>query len=297
MQTIDRDETFDLDRFIRTSGRVDLCEVEWERVNDPPLTPDEVRVLRYMMDIEAHTVIFLRDLLATHAAFDQNVTAFLSCWNYEEFWHGEAFSRLLGEAGIPIAPDREEVVHDSAYPTRRRRLHRIRRQLGSRGYLGHVGTLLGSAVAERDFVAIPMTWGMVNELTTAAGYRRIVATTENQPLIQVLRAITKQERRHYAFYRAQARERLVRSPRARRLVRWSLDNLWSPVGTGIRPQAETDFVVTTVFNDAGGVAELQELDATVASLPGLDGTRYLTDSLREAADRRGVPVAGASGST
>ena len=63
--------------------------------------------LRYMMDIETNTVIFLRDVLATQTAFDPDVTAFLSCWNFEELWHGEAFSRLLGEAGIPVRPDHE----------------------------------------------------------------------------------------------------------------------------------------------------------------------------------------------
>ena len=47
-----------------------------------------------MMDIETHTAIFLRDLLATQAAYEPDVTAFLSCWVYEELWHGEAFSRL-----------------------------------------------------------------------------------------------------------------------------------------------------------------------------------------------------------
>jgi hypothetical protein len=33
-----------------------------------------------MMDIETHTSIYLRDLLATPAAYEPDVTAFLSCW-------------------------------------------------------------------------------------------------------------------------------------------------------------------------------------------------------------------------
>ena len=112
MQRID----FDLDRFIRTSDRVDLSEVEWARVADPPLTAAEVRCLRYMMDIETNTVIFLRDVLATQTAFDPDVTAFLSCWNFEELWHGEAFSRLLGEAGVPVLPDPSRCT--ASLPTR-----------------------------------------------------------------------------------------------------------------------------------------------------------------------------------
>jgi hypothetical protein len=198
MQRID----FDLDRFIRTSDRVDLCEVEWERVSDPPLTAAEIRCLRYMTDIETNTVIFLRDVLATQTAFDPDVTAFLSCWNFEELWHGEAFSRLLGEAGVPVLPDLEPVRRESPYPSRRARTEWIRRRVGANGYVSHMGTLVGSAIASRDFVAIHMTWGAVNELTTLTAYHRMIAKTDNEALIQVLRAIIKQERRHFAFYRA-----------------------------------------------------------------------------------------------
>lgn len=281
MRTVD----FDLDKYIRTSGRVDLSAVEWARADDPPLSPAEVRILRYMMDIESHTVVFMRDLLATHAAFDPAVTTFLCCWNFEELWHGEAFSRLLGEAGIQIEPDAEPVVHDSPYPSRRARNQWIRRRLGARGYVSHLGTLLGSAIADRDFVAIHMTWGAVNELTTLTAYHRMIAGTDNVPLVQVLRAIIKQERRHFAFYRAQARMRLAESVRARLLVRWSLDHLWAPVGTGVRPQAETDFVVSSLFSDAEGLVALKEMDSTIADLPGLDGTHYLTEAAERCAER------------
>lgn len=281
MQTTD----FDLDKFIRSSGRVDLSEVEWHRAGESPLTPAEVRVLRYMMDIESHTVVFMRDLLATHAAHDPDVTAFLCCWNFEELWHGEAFSRLLGEAGIDVSPDAEPVTHDSPYPSRRMRNHWIRRRLGAQGYLSHLGTLIGSAIAEDDFVAIHMTWGAVNELTTLTAYHRMIAKTDNVPLVQLLRAIIKQERRHFAFYRAQARRRLADSPRARRLVRWSLDHLWAPVGTGIRPQAETDFLVSYLFGDEDGAAALQEMDRTIAELPGLVGVHYLSEAAKQIAVR------------
>lgn len=59
------------------------------------------------MDIESHTVVFLRDLLSTRAVLEPGVTAFLSCWVYEELWHGEAFSRFLGEAGYELGPVNE----------------------------------------------------------------------------------------------------------------------------------------------------------------------------------------------
>ena len=275
MQTID----FDLDRFIRTSGRVDLSEVEWARASRSPLTDTEVRVLRYMMDIETNTVIFLRDVLATQTAFDPDVTAFLSCWNFEELWHGEAFSRLLGEAGVPVRPDHETVTHDSRYPSRRSRIEWIRRRIGAKGYVSHLGTLLGSAIASEDFIAIHMTWGAVNELTTLTAYRRMIAKTENVALTEVLRAIIKQERRHFAFYRAQARVRLAESQRARRLVRWTHGSSLGarrhryPAAGGDRSSSwPTCSTIPTA-----AVAS-KEMDGIVAELPGLEGTHYLCRS-------------------
>jgi hypothetical protein len=100
---------------------VDLSSVEWDLIHKTPLPEDHARCLTYMMDIETHTAVFLRDLLATRAGFDPDVTAFLSCWAYEEVWHGEAFSRFLGEAGYKLGPDHEVVDAHDAYPTRQMR--------------------------------------------------------------------------------------------------------------------------------------------------------------------------------
>jgi hypothetical protein len=280
---------FDLDRYLRASKRVDLSAVEWDRVGDQPVSDEEARCLTYMMDIESHTVIFLRDLLATRAAFDPDVTAFLSCWVYEELWHGEAFSRFLGEAGYRVPPTYEHVRGDDPYPTRFDRNQWIRRKVGTKGYVSHIGTLLGSAFV-RDFVAVHMTWGAVNELGTLTGYHRIIAKTEHPVLIQLLQAVIKDERRHFAFYRAQARMRLARSRQARVVTRWALEHLWAPVGTGVRPQAETDFVIHSIFGDADGLVAVKEMEATLGELPGLEGTNFLSEALEAGARRIGKPL-------
>ena len=280
---------FDLDRYLRASKRVDLSSVEWDRIEEDPVSRDEARVLTYMMDIESHTVIFLRDLLATRAAFDPEVTAFLSCWVYEELWHGEAFSRFLGEAGYRVAPAYEAVRGDDPFPTRFDRNQWIRRRVGTKGYVSHLGTLLGSALV-RDFVAVHMTWGAVNELGTLTGYHRIIAKTDHPVLIQLLQSVIKDERRHFAFYRAQARMRLARSRQARKVTRWALEHLWAPVGTGVRPQAETDYVIHSVFGDADGLVAVKEMEHTIGELPGLEDTTFLTEALAAAAGRLGKPL-------
>jgi hypothetical protein len=239
-----------------------------------------------MMDIESHTVIFLRDLLATRAAFDPDVTAFLSCWVYEELWHGEAFSRFLGEAGYQLGPDGERVWGDAPYPTRGARNTWIRRKLGAKGYVSHLATLAAASLV-KDFVALHMTWGAVNELSTLSGYHRLIATTRHPILVDLLNRIIKDERRHFAFYRSQARMRLERSRQARKVVRWALQHLWAPVGTGVRPQAETDFVIGHLFGGDDGLAAARDLDATVGELPGLGGIRIAQDARTDALRRLG----------
>jgi rubrerythrin len=284
MAAVTTTEDFDLDKYLRASKRVDLSRVEWDLIGRTTLPPAHARCLVYMMDIETHTAIFLRDLLATRAAFDPDVTAFLSCWAYEEVWHGEAFSRFLGEAGYTLPPGHEVIRADHAYPTRVDRTQRIRRAVGRKGYLSHVATLMGSA-AVRDFVAIHMTWGAANELTTLSAYHRLIAKTEHPQLVQMLTAIIKDERRHFAFYRAQARLRLARSRRARAITRWAMDHMWAPVGTGVRPQNETDFIATYLFGDDDGAATLRDMQATMAALPGLDGTTFFVDAVAAAHER------------
>src|SRR6266567_3476351 len=277
---------FDLDKYLRASRKVDLGGVRWDEIRSHPVSPAEAWTLAYMMDIESHTVIFLRDLLATRAALEPDVTAFLSCWVYEELWHGEAFSRFLGEAGFALLPDGERVGSDGPYPSRVGRNSWIRRKLQSKGYASHVGTMLGSTLT-RDFPALHMTWGAVNELATLQGYRQMIAKTGNPVLVDLLTRIIKDERRHFAFYRAQARMRLARSAKARAITRWALERLWAPVGTGVRPQEETDFAIAYLFGDDEGRRMAGEMDGILGELPGLAGIRICRTALDETLARIG----------
>ena len=68
---------------------------------DDPLDPDTLRAIEYMHDVELHTICYLRDLLVTPAHNDPDVTTFLSCWAYEELWHGEALGDVLAAHGRP----------------------------------------------------------------------------------------------------------------------------------------------------------------------------------------------------
>ena len=147
---------FDVDRYLRNS-RLDLRDTAWDEVPKHPLSDGDVMCPRYMMDIETHTVIYLRDLLATRSANEPHVTALLSCWVYEELWHGEAFSDFLRAYGIEMPAEPKLPDGRTPLPTRPSRTSKMREQLGVGHKLALLPSMLGSMLI-RDFVALHMTW-------------------------------------------------------------------------------------------------------------------------------------------
>src|SRR6476660_3624154 len=179
---------FDLDRYLRNSKKVDLTGIEWSRIPDHPLSTGDVMCLHYMMDIETHTVIYLRDLLATRVAVDPQITAFLSCWVYEELWHGEAFSDFLRSYGLEVPAEAKLPDGRTPMPTRPARTTELREQMGIGHRLAMLPSMIGSAVM-RDFVALHMTWGAINELTTLTAYHQLIRRSKHPVLHEMLRRI------------------------------------------------------------------------------------------------------------
>src|SRR5438093_13631431 len=98
--------TFDLDAWMARSRALDLSEIDWAAVRLCSVSSDTICTLRYMQDIEFHTIVYMRKLLATRAIDDPEVATFLACWLPEETSHGPALAGLLGAAGHPVGPRR-----------------------------------------------------------------------------------------------------------------------------------------------------------------------------------------------
>jgi hypothetical protein len=276
---------FDIDRYLRNSRRLDLSELDWDDIPNHPLSDGDIMSMHYMMDIEAHTVIYLRDLLATRAAGDPYVTGFLCCWVYEELWHGEAFSDFLRAYGIELPAEPKLPNGSTPLPTRPNRTRRLREQLGAGHRMSLLPTMLGS-ILMRDFVALHMTWGAINELTTLTGYHQLIRRSRHPVLRQMLGRVIQDERRHFAFYRAQAKARLSANARVGKVVRLALKAFWTPVGAGVKSQEEVDALAIYLFGDCDkGREAIREIDATVSELPGLAGLTLLEDSLAAALGR------------
>jgi hypothetical protein len=98
--------TFDVERYIRLSKKVDISDLDLSQAARYPVSDEEIRALTYMTDIESHTVVYLRAILNTCAIEDPQTTAFLSCWAYEEFFHGHTLRQFLNAVGVPLSATR-----------------------------------------------------------------------------------------------------------------------------------------------------------------------------------------------
>lgn len=244
---------FDIDRYLTLVEPLDDSDIDYDAFLTEPLDDDTLRCLRYMHDVEFHTTCYLRDLLVSSAHDDPEITAFLAMWSFEEYWHGEAIAKVLAR-------------HDEA--NGRERIAATRRRVG-RERLTTLAMMFGSAISD-DVVTVALTWGAVNEWTTQAGYVQLAKRSGHPVLGELLRRIAKQEGRHIDFYVSQASERLAASKRARRLTRFALRRKWRPVGSGVMPEAETDYLVAHLFGGDDGESMAQRIDKRLSRLPGLD---------------------------
>jgi hypothetical protein len=254
-----------IDSYKSRARRLDLEGIEFDDFKDRPLPADALRSLRYMHDVEHHTICYLRDLLLTPAHRDPHVTSFLSCWVFEEMWHGEALAQVLAAHG--------EVAGEP-------RVAALRRGRRRREALTAISTLATAALSGRPFIALHMTWGAINEWTTQAGYARLSDTAGHPTLGELLRRIMKQKGGHIDFYASEAMRRLEGSPRAQGLTRNMLKHLWRPVGSGVMPKGEVGFLVNYLFSGEKGAQALERIDRHVDRLPGQSDLHLLTRSMK-----------------
>jgi hypothetical protein len=249
---------FDIADYKRRTDRLRWADLALGRFAVERLEPGALRCVRYMHDVEFHTVCYLRDLLVSPAHYDPEVTSFLSFWVFEEFWHGEALAAVLEAHGEPAGEARVDAM---------------RHRLGWAERLRPLTMMAGSALAGHDFVAVHMAWGAINEWTTQVGYSRLARRAGHPVLTELLKRIMRQEGRHIDFYASQAERRLAASGRARRLTRFALRRFWTPVGSGVMGGEE-------------GLAAARRIDRRVDRLAGLAGLSLLEGSIRSLSTAR-----------
>src|SRR5262249_2606972 len=155
-----------------------------------------IETLHYFADIESQTVYYFLEVAKLRVARDPELLTFLTLWNYEEYFHSYAITRLLEECG------------DGAESSSNRSL-KIR--AGAR-FKVKFEELVQTTIARlfpKSFVAMWMFWGALQECLTTQAYEELARTTKNPVLAELCRRIAKQERRHFAYYFGRAKEKLA----------------------------------------------------------------------------------------
>ena len=262
--------SFSIERYKEESKKLDTTGVAWHEVAANQLSKGDLFCLHYMMDIENHVPLYLSHLLVTRACMDPILTAFLACWNYEELWHGENLGKFLNLYGIEF--DTQD------------RIANVRANLGLQNSVSLMSTMAGSWLL-KDFSAVYLTIGAINELATLTGYGALIRKSGHPVLKDLLGRIIKDERRHFAFYFNSAREWLSGNTNAQRMDRWMLNRVWVPVGQGVKTLEEVDALALHLFDDEQGEEDLLNLDEKIGKLPGLSGIKLMSRALYGARER------------
>jgi len=236
-------------------ARLDISGIDFGAFRSKPVSQEGLRVLRYIHDVEFHTVCYLRDLLMTSAHKDPDITS-----------HGEAIARVLSAHGEKADTER---------------VSEMRARLTVKDRLSPMLHGLGSLLTGESWTAVHMTWGAVNEWTTQATYGRLIAQEHHPVLADLLHRIMRQEGRHIDFYASEAARRLEASPRAQHITRFALRKYWKPVGAGVMPVTELGHLTRYLFASDDGRSVASRVDRHIDRLPGLNGLHLLEGSVAQ----------------
>lgn len=255
-----------IEKFQEQGGRIRTDDLDFEAFRDQPLSDEVLRCIEYMHDIEYQTVLYSRELLMLPSWKDPQFTAFITLWNYEEYWHGQALGRVLAAHDRPAHDERLVAM----------------RSFGKQ-YLfwsPAIFWLLGHGV--RRFPAVHMTWGAINEWTANAAYNRLGQIAGHPTLTTLLGRIMRQEGRHAGFYAAWARDLLEDDRRAQWVTKQFLRRQWDIVGNGDVPRSETAFTGAFLFGGDEGRHLIDNVEARIDLLPGLAGLNLVRTAIAEA---------------
>ena len=257
----------DIAQHIAVSHKVQYEDLDWDKARAVGLTKREIESLLYFADIESQTVYYFLEVAKLQVSRDPELLTFLTMWNYEEYFHSYALTRLLTECGVPV----ESAIERST---------KIRAGARFKAKLEDVGQTLIAKLMPRTFVALWMFWGSLQECLTTQAYEELAHDTQNPVLAELCRRIAKQERRHFAYYYGQARRRLEGQSWAQRFTRWIARAFYAPVGGGVKTDAEGARLVAQLFPGDRIFEVMHYIEKRMGLLPGMDGldccTRWAT---------------------
>lgn len=227
---------------------------------------DLARILHAAAVLEQDTGITGSQARALGLERPRDLAGFLGVWEAEEAEHARALRFLLTHQAYAVPPERPASI-----PRRRHRLARV--PLG----------LLGRA-PQTPFVFCVL--GAAAEYVAIVIYSALARVTDDAAAASLLRAIARQEARHFAFFLAAARVRGDDlSSVGGGIARRALAAVWEPVGVpSLGADAwEAAFGSLLARPDVGG--RVAGMDRIVDTIPHLAGLELMAGFLGDRAQR------------
>ena len=248
----------DIAQHIAVSHKVEFEDLDWETARNVGLTQHEIESLKYFADIESQTVYYFLEVAKLQVSRDPELLTFLTMWNYEEYFHSYALTRLMQECGVPVESATE-------------RSTRIRAGARFKAKFEDFAQGLIAKAAPKSFIGLWMFWGALQECLTTQAYEELARQTKNPVLAELCKRIAKQERRHFAYYFGNARERLEGRPRTQKFVRLIANQFYAPVGGGVKTDEEGARLVAQLFPKDRIFEVMSYIEKKMALLPGMAG--------------------------
>ncbi|HTR49446.1 MAG TPA: hypothetical protein VMJ10_01990 [Kofleriaceae bacterium] len=248
----------DIAQHIAVSQRVEIEDLDWALAKKVGLTEREISSLKFFADIESQTVYYFLEVARLQVARDPELLTFLTMWNYEEYYHSHAITRLMLECGVQVESATE-------------RSTRINAGARFRAKFEEAFEWTMAKLVPKRFVALWMFWGALQECLTMQAYEEIIRTTPNPVLAEMFRRIAKQERRHFAYYFNQARERLTDNKANQKFCRFVAQQFYAPVGAGYKNPNQAAELVANLFPGQRIFEVMSYIERRMAQLPGMEG--------------------------
>ena len=253
-----------LEQHLSASQKIQTDDLDWDLAAKVGLTEDERNSLRFFADVEGQTVHYFLEVAQLQASRDPEILTFLTMWNYEEYFHGHALTKML------------EVCGDSKIAACERAAA-VRSKARFKAKIEYLLQRMMAKVVPKAFVSLWMTWGALQEAVTCKGYEALERTTKNPVLSELARRIAKQERRHFAYYYGQARDHLSRSPFSQRFTRFIVKKFFSLVGSGVKTPEQMAHMLDRLFPGPMLLDMTSYVDRKVSALPGLSGLTVVNE--------------------
>lgn len=244
-----------------------IGEIPWREVKNYPLDRRLIPVLLYMRDIEMLTDMYHEELKRTPTGNDPVISKFMERWGIEEITHGELLNRFLNEAGYETSDKWKEEIKNAVS--------------GFYNFYTRILTALTNCVG-KSFTATHMAYGTINEISATQGYRRLITIADHPVLTHILKGIIREESVHTQFYYSIARLELKKSQFSQNIARFIIKNFWRPVGSGARPEENTNYTIAMLFGNEEGIEWIdRSVTQRIETLPGLQGITRVTDKIAE----------------